>query len=66
MATAVKPRFAEASKTLLRDTVLDAVHELIGDRAWEQVTMREVARRAGVSRQTLYNSFGGRDELSQA
>jgi len=66
MATAVKPRFAEASKTLLRDTVLDAVHELLENRPWAEVTMGEVAERAGVSRQTLYNTFGGRDELSQA
>lgn len=66
MATAVKPRFAEASKTLLRDTVLDAVHELLEDRPWAEVTMGEVAERAGVSRQTLYNTFGGRHELSQA
>ncbi|MDQ3587170.1 MAG: TetR family transcriptional regulator [Actinomycetota bacterium] len=66
MATAVKPRFAEASKTLLRDTVLDAVHELLEDRPWAEVTMGEVGERAGVSRQTLYNTFGARDELSQA
>ena len=66
MATAVKPRFAEASKTLLRDTVLDAVHELLEDRPWAEVTMGEVAERAGVSRQTLYNTFGSRHELSQA
>jgi len=66
VATAVKPRFAEASKTLLRDTVLDAVHELLEDRPWAEVTMGEVAERAGVSRQTLYNTFGGRHELSQA
>ena len=59
-------RFAEASKTLLRDTVLDAVHELLADRPWAEVTMGEVAERAGVSRQTVYNTFGGRDGLSQA
>ena len=63
---AVKPRFAEASRTLLRDTVLDAVHDLLADRRWAEVTMGEVAERAGVSRQTVYNTFGGRDGLSQA
>ena len=62
----MKPRFAEASRTLLRDTVLDAVHELLADRPWAEVTMGEVAERAGVSRQTVYNAFGGRDGLSQA
>jgi AcrR family transcriptional regulator len=63
---AVKPRFAETSRTLLRDTVLDAVHELLADRPWAEVTMGDVAGRAGVSRQTVYNAFGGRDGLSQA
>ena len=62
----MKPRVAEASKSLLRDTVLDAVHELLADRAWAEVTMGEVAERSGVSRQTVYNTFGGRDGLSQA
>jgi AcrR family transcriptional regulator len=65
-APAVKPRFAEASRTLLRDTVLDAVHELLADRSWAEVTMGAVAERAGVSRQTVYNTFGGREGLSQA
>ena len=63
---APRAKYAEASKTLLRDSVLDAVGELLADDAWSDVTMAEVAERAGVSRQTLYNSFGGRDELAQA
>jgi len=46
--------------------VLDAVHDLLADRRWAEVTMGEVAERAGVSRQTVYNTFGGRDGLSQA
>ncbi len=61
-----RPSHAEASRALLRETVLDAVGELLADDAWPDVTMSEVARAAGVSRQTLYNAFGGRDELAQA
>jgi AcrR family transcriptional regulator len=61
-----RPAFADASRDLLRETVLDAVGELAADRAWSQVTMADVAARAGVSRQTLYNSFGSRQELAQA
>lgn len=57
---------AEATRGLLRDTVLDAVGELLADRPWSAVTMGEVAERGGVSRQTLYNVFGGRRELAQA
>lgn len=58
--------YAEASRTLLRDTVLDAVGELLADRTWSEVNMTEVAGRAGVSRQTLYNAFGSRQALAQA
>jgi AcrR family transcriptional regulator len=61
-----RPTFAEASRSLLRDSILDAVGELLADRSWSDVTMAAVAERAGVSRQTLYNAFGNRDELAQA
>ena len=68
MTTIATPRakYAEASKTLLRDSVLDAVGELLATDAWSDVTMAEVARSAGVSRQTLYNAFGNREEVAQA
>ena len=61
-----RPRHAEASRALLRESVLDAVGELLATDAWADVTMAEVASRAGVSRQTLYNAFGNREELAQA
>lgn len=65
-APPTRPSHAQASRALLRDSVLDAVGELLAADAWSQVTMAEVATRAGVSRQTLYNAFGGREELAQA
>lgn len=46
--------------------MLDAVGELLADRAWAEVSMTEVADRAGVSRQTLYNAFGSREQLAAA
>jgi AcrR family transcriptional regulator len=61
-----RPSHAAASRALLRGNVLDAVGELLADDAWLDVTMSDVAAAAGVSRQTLYNAFGGRDELAQA
>jgi AcrR family transcriptional regulator len=66
MAAAARPSFAETSRDLLRETVLDVVGELAAERAWPEVTMGEVAERAGVSRQTLYNTFGSRQDLAQA
>ncbi len=55
----------QASRALLRRTVLDAVDALLGERPWTAVTMSQVARAAGVSRQTLYNEFGTREALVQ-
>jgi AcrR family transcriptional regulator len=55
-----------AARQLLHDTLFDAVAELLRERPWAQITMAEVARAAGVSRQTLYMQFGSRDEFAQA
>lgn len=55
-----------AARELLRNTLLDAARELLRDRTWDQVTMAEVARVAGVSRQTLYNEFGSRHAFAVA
>ena len=59
-------RYSEAARELLRTTLLDAARALLGERGWARVTMADVAARVGVSRQTLYNTFGSRDELAQA
>jgi AcrR family transcriptional regulator len=58
--------YAELARGVLREQVLDAVGELLRDRPWTQVTMAEVAARGGVSRQTLYNTFGSREELARS
>jgi AcrR family transcriptional regulator len=54
-----------AARQLLRDSLFDAARALLGDRPWAQITMSEVARAAGVSRQTLYKEFGSRDDFAQ-
>ena len=69
MSAKAAPRrisYAELARDLLRERVLDAVGELLRDRSWAQVTMTDVAESAGVSRQTLYNTFGSRPELAEA
>lgn len=50
----------------LRTTVLDAAYQLVSDRGWASVRMGEVAAAVGVSRQTLYNEFGSKDQLGAA
>ena len=57
--------YAEASRALLRDSVLDAMRELLLIRDWSAITLSDVARVAGISRQTIYNEFGSRQGLAQ-
>jgi AcrR family transcriptional regulator len=54
----------EATRALLRETVVEALRGLLAERPWADVTMTQVARAAGVSRQTLYNEFGSREDLA--
>ena len=58
--------YAVAARELLRTTLLDAARHELRERRWADVTMAEVARAAGVSRQTLYKEFRSREEFAQA
>lgn len=58
--------YQEAARELLRQTVFDAAREQLGQRPWSEITMADVASGAGVSRQTLYNEFGNRNEFGFA
>lgn len=58
--------YQEAARELLRKTVFDAAREQLGRRPWSEITMADVASGAGVSRQTLYNEFGNRNEFGFA
>jgi AcrR family transcriptional regulator len=49
-----------------RARILDAARELFGTRGFEQVTMAEVAERAGVARATVFNHFPSRHALVEA
>ena len=57
--------YAEASRVLLRDLILDGMRELLLTRDWSSITLSDVARAAGISRQTIYNEFGSRQGLAQ-
>jgi AcrR family transcriptional regulator len=58
--------YAKAARTLLHETVMAAVDDLVRSRGWSATTMADVARAAGVSRQTVYNEFGSRQALVEA
>lgn len=66
MAAAERVPYQVAARELLRNTLLDAARDLLRERRWAEITMSEVAAAAGVSRQTLYNEFGSRQEFAQA
>ena len=59
-------RYQLAARGLLRDTLLDAAGELMEDAPWSEISMAAISAQAGVSRQTLYNEFGSRDDFAQA
>jgi AcrR family transcriptional regulator len=65
-ATGGRVPYQAAARTLLRDTVIAAVDDLVRARGWSATTMSDVAAGAGVSRQTLYNEFGSRSALVEA
>jgi AcrR family transcriptional regulator len=49
-----------------RQRMLDGVRELVAERGWRELTVRELARRCRVSIPTIYNRFGGKDGLLAA
>ncbi|NMH92709.1 helix-turn-helix transcriptional regulator [Pseudonocardia bannensis] len=57
---------AERARALLRDEALDAAEELLVDRGFRGFHMRDLALRLGISRQTLYNEFPGKQGLASA
>lgn len=57
--------YPEASRLLLRESILGAVRDLLLERDWSAVTMSDVAAAVGISRQTLYNEFGNRQGLAE-
>jgi AcrR family transcriptional regulator len=65
-STRERTPYAVAARQLLRDTLFGAARDELQHRTWAEITMADVARTAGVSRQTLYKEFGTREEFSQA
>ena len=57
-------RAAAAEAT--RERILEAASEAFLERWYDDVTIAEVAKRAGVSGQTVINHFGGKEQLAAA
>ncbi|MBX6390696.1 MAG: TetR family transcriptional regulator [Frankia sp.] len=56
----------EATARGQRERMLDAACAAAVAGRWNQLRMADVAAAAGVSRQTVYNTFGSRDALARA
>ncbi len=48
----------------IRDALLDAAYDVAVTTGWQRARMADIAAAAGVSRQTLYDQFGGREGLA--
>ncbi len=59
------PRVAGQIDVAKTEAILDAAVEVIGERGLA-APMEEIARRAGVSKQTVYNHYGSKAELMRA
>jgi len=46
-----------------RSRILDAVAELSAEHGYKAMTISEIVSRAGVARKTLYESYGGKEEV---
>lgn len=58
------PERADARRNRLR--ILDAAAGLIGEHGFDQVTIDDIARRAGVAKGTVFHRFGNRAGLAVA
>lgn len=59
------PRLAGQIDQAKTEAILDAASEVLGERGLS-APMEEIARRAGVSKQTVYNHYGSKAELVRA
>lgn len=51
---------------LLRTSILDAAADAAAAEGWPSVRMVDLAEAVGVSRQTIYNEFGTKDDVAKA
>jgi AcrR family transcriptional regulator len=58
--------YRELARERFRADVLDAAGEAVVAHGWRALQVREIARRVGVSRQTLHNEFGTKHGLARA
>lgn len=58
--------FRDRMHAMLRESILEAAKARASQVDWSQVRIADIAEDVGVSRQTIYNEFGSKDQLGQA
>jgi len=58
--------FREQVHQMLRESILDAAWGRAAKSEWDVVRIADIARDVGVSRQTIYNEFGTKQQLAEA
>lgn len=61
-----RPAYGDRVRSRLRDELLDAAYARLIAVGFERLRMTDVAAAVGVSRQTVYNTFGDKHRLAQA
>jgi len=60
------PPFRAKVQEMLRTTILDVAWKRASEVDWQAVRISDIADDVGVSRQTIYNEFGGKDAVARA
>ena len=58
-----KPSFSRLDPGQRREQILDAANALFAERAYEEVSIEDIASSAGVTRGLVHHYFGGRNEV---
>ncbi|MBB4014567.1 TetR family transcriptional regulator [Niveibacterium umoris] len=61
-----KPSFKQRQFEAREDAILDAAHELLANRGYDQTTVDEVAAAVGIAKASLYKHFASKEALATA
>ena len=57
------PRYTRLDPEQRREQILDAANDLFAERGYDEVSIEDIARAAGVTRGLVHHYFGGRKEV---